>query len=177
MQTQNKDKHMSNKQQSDISIHDLKCGNILNYHTSEGDVLPTIIDWHDLKWLTEDPEGFNLVHSPIPLTEEWLADFNFENTYRSEFRLKFDHITHQEIGFDFSCVGYKSMEGFRFYGHYIKIQCVHQLQNLFYCLTGVMLSGSNLARHSPCDVCGSDEVIESPHMGSNCNRCHPIIGK
>ena len=73
---------------------------------------------------------------PITITKKWLVDFNFENTYRSKFRLKFDHITHQEIGFDFSRVKDKSMEGFRFYGHYIKVQYVHQLQNLFYCLTG-----------------------------------------
>jgi hypothetical protein len=25
-----------------------------------------------------------------------------------------------------------------------------------------------------CDVCGSDDVIEVPHMGKNCNRCHPL---
>jgi len=26
-----------------------------------------------------------------------------------------------------------------------------------------------------CDVCGSDDVIEAPHMGRNCNQCHPLI--
>jgi hypothetical protein len=25
-----------------------------------------------------------------------------------------------------------------------------------------------------CDVCGSNDVIEAPHMGKNCNRCHPF---
>ena len=25
-----------------------------------------------------------------------------------------------------------------------------------------------------CDVCGSTDVIEAPHMGRNCNRCHPL---
>ena len=25
-----------------------------------------------------------------------------------------------------------------------------------------------------CDVCGSDDIIEAPHMGKNCNRCHPL---
>jgi hypothetical protein len=25
-----------------------------------------------------------------------------------------------------------------------------------------------------CCVCGSDDVIEAPHMGKNCNRCHPL---
>ena len=26
----------------------------------------------------------------------------------------------------------------------------------------------------PCDVCGSNDVIEAPHMGRNCNRCNPL---
>jgi Ca2+-binding EF-hand superfamily protein len=25
-----------------------------------------------------------------------------------------------------------------------------------------------------CDVCGSTDVIEAPHIGRNCNRCHPL---
>jgi len=25
-----------------------------------------------------------------------------------------------------------------------------------------------------CDVCGSDDVIEAPSMGRNCNTCNPI---
>lgn len=25
-----------------------------------------------------------------------------------------------------------------------------------------------------CDVCGSTDVVEAPHMGMNCNRCHPL---
>lgn len=27
---------------------------------------------------------------------------------------------------------------------------------------------------SVCDVCGSDDIIEAPHMGKNCNRYHPL---
>jgi hypothetical protein len=27
---------------------------------------------------------------------------------------------------------------------------------------------------TPCDVCGSYDVIEAPHMGKNCNSCHPL---
>jgi hypothetical protein len=30
------------------------------------------------------------------------------------------------------------------------------------------------SEHLICDVCGSNDVIEAPHMGKNCNRCHPI---
>ncbi len=33
---------------------------------------------------------------------------------------------------------------------------------------------ANLCEPPPCDVCGSADVIEVPHMGKNCNRCHPL---
>jgi hypothetical protein len=34
---------------------------------------------------------------------------------------------------------------------------------------------SKMATPKPtCDVCGSENIIEAPHMGTNCNDCHPI---
>lgn len=72
----------------------------------------------------------------IILTKEWLIRFGFEDVYRSKYRLKFDHSNHYEIGYDFSRTEDKSMEGFRYYGNYIKIKYVHQLQNLYFALTG-----------------------------------------
>lgn len=82
------------------------------------------------------------IYDPIPLTEEWLIRAGFEIAYSSNFRLKFDHPKFTECGFDYSHVPDKSMEGFRYYGHYIKIKWVHQLQNLFFCLSGEELEFS-----------------------------------
>lgn len=73
---------------------------------------------------------------PIPLTEDWLLKFGFEITYSSNFRLKFDHPVHTYIGFDLSHTPDKCMEGLRYYGHYIKVNHVHHLQNLCLDLTG-----------------------------------------
>lgn len=73
--------------------------------------------------------------NPVQITEEWLLKFGFEKTYESQFRLKYDH-PRNYIGYDFSKTEEKSMEDFRFYGHYIKIKYVHQLQNLYFALTG-----------------------------------------
>ena len=72
---------------------------------------------------------------PIPLTEEWLVKLGFEKTYESAFRLKYD-LPCNFIGFDFSKTEDKSMDGLRFYGRYFKIKYVHQLQNLYFALTG-----------------------------------------
>ena len=33
---------------------------------------------------------------------------------------------------------------------------------------------ANKLKHLVCDVCGSEDVIEAPHMGRNCNTCHPL---
>ena len=131
---------------SAFSIHDLKCGNILNYDTAEGEILPTVIDWQDLKWLTEDPKGFNLVHSPIPLTEELILKFGFsDKDYKNGY-----------IGKDFKSGGmildfvlskpfqkgeWQNAYTFDFEGHrFIKFEFVHELQNFYYSITDEMLS-------------------------------------
>jgi len=130
---------------SAFSLHDLKCGNVLNYDTAEGEILPTVIDWQGLKWLTEDPKGFNLVYSPIPLTEELILNFGFsDKDYKNGY-----------IGKDFKSSGmildfvlskpfqkgeWQNVYTFDFEGHrFIKFEFVHELQNFYYSITGVML--------------------------------------
>lgn len=116
---------------SAFSIHDLKCGNILNYDTAEGEIMPTVIDWQDLKWLTEDPKGFNLVHSPVNISSEWLEKLGFCKTQNQTHKVRVcldgdDFIKHQmtyQFNSQFVC----------------KLKYVHELQNLHYSLTGEML--------------------------------------
>lgn len=121
---------------SAFSIHDLKCGNILNHDTAEGEILPTVIDWKDLKWLTEDPKGFNLVHSPIKLTNEMLLSFGFK-----------DEGTHLQLNLanNWCYEWFDNLLGFslckRNKGLKLGIiKYVHELQNLHYSFTGEMLS-------------------------------------
>jgi hypothetical protein len=124
---------MSNK----LTKADLRIGNILNYDIAEGDTLPTRIDWQDLKWISEDEVGFNLVHSPIPLTNELLLQLGFEhklingriNTYtKGDFQYRYSPykkgLTHRLLG---------SMKS-------NKITYVHQLQNLYFALTNQELT-------------------------------------
>ena len=117
---------------SAFSINDLKCGNLLNYDTAEGEILPTVIDWQDLKWLTEDPKGFNLVHSPIFLSSEWLNKLGFCKVQNEKHKVRIgldgdDFVKHQmtyQFNRQFIC----------------KLKYVHELQNLHYSITGEMLS-------------------------------------
>jgi hypothetical protein len=67
----------------------------------------------------------------IPLTEEWLVKFGFE-TY------KFDHKENQYRLKDRLVV--VRNESFYDYGSSVKVDYVHQLQNLFFALTGEELT-------------------------------------
>jgi hypothetical protein len=71
---------------------------------------------------------------PIPLTEEWLLKFGFEEVYRSKYRVKYDLTNNPKIGYDIAFKG-DFINGFRYVGEYLKIEYVHQLQNLYQSLT------------------------------------------
>jgi hypothetical protein len=70
--------------------------------------------------------------NPIPLTEEWLLRFGFElradrikNIHYTEYGIgKFIIATHQEV--DYWCL----------LGYEVNIKDIHQLQNLYFALTG-----------------------------------------
>ena len=119
-----------------IKENELRIGSILNYLTAEGDICLATIDCQDLKWLNEDPKGFNMVHSVIELTPEWLIKFGFEEKER-------DHSIIYFIGINFVTNDYLFditwIEGYSypFYRNgYFEIKYVHQLQNLYFALTG-----------------------------------------
>jgi hypothetical protein len=110
-----------------IQPQELRIGNILNYTTAENDILPTTIDWQDLKWISEDQKGFNLVHHPIALTEEWLLKFGF---HKKGLWYKKDD------AFIIGWIDNKSQISVGVNRNYsITYRYVHQLQNLYFALT------------------------------------------
>lgn len=127
-----------------FSLQDLKCGNIINYQVSEGETMPKTIDWKKLKWLTEDPKGFNLVHTGIVITDEILIQFGF--IYN---KIQFGN--NEELELDY-CSGTFSVFHNQYYNHRleskvllgIELIFVHQLQNLFYSISGQWLSFESL---------------------------------
>lgn len=114
-----------------IKSNELRCGNTLHYLTAEGDVLPTTIDWQDIQWISENEKDFNTVHRPIPLTQDWLKRFGFENKVFLNWSIS------KSIDQD-SYLIYK--------GHdcmYLHVKYVHQLQNLYFALTQTELTPSD----------------------------------
>lgn len=91
--------------------------------------MPATVDWYDLEWISEDPEGFNLVHDPIQLTEEILAKAGFHlNKDRSKYAMtgKWYHIVENNGEFVFRGLG----------ASVVVVKTLHHLQNLYYALTG-----------------------------------------
>jgi hypothetical protein len=130
---------------SAFSIHDLKCGNILNYDTGE-EIITTVIDWQDLKCLDENPDDFNKSHSPIPLTEELLLKLGFsDEEYKGGYIGKDFKSGNMILDFVLTKPLFKgpwqNYYTFDFEGaRHIKIEFVHELQNFYYCIAGEMLS-------------------------------------
>jgi hypothetical protein len=119
-------------EQAIIKPTDLRVGNILNYDTAEGETMTTVVDWQDIKWASEDPEGFNLVHSPVPLTGEWLLKFGFWQCEDTSYRWYKAH--NQDMGYiTIDIDDHTIMIGDSW--DFKETKYVHQLQNLFHSLT------------------------------------------
>jgi len=69
---------------------------------------------------------------PIVITEEVLLKCGFEETYKSSYRQRFDHIKKPENGYDFSFVENGHEIGFRYYGRHLDVKHLHRLQNLYF---------------------------------------------
>jgi hypothetical protein len=118
-----------------FTIHNTHIGNVLNFDTGEG-LLPTILDWQDIKWLSEDPEDFSEDHYPIVLTLEELGNLGFSGKDYDKGYIGID------VGdTDFVLTSHLKLEleaeGFYFefkYGGWPRIKkfnYVHTLQNFF----------------------------------------------
>lgn len=94
------------------------------------------VDVDDIKNINDDP----VVAKPIPLTEQWLKDFGFEmydyGALKDDFQIKlfkYGHTTYHRNTIE--------MDGAKGNWCYItKIMYVHQLQNLYFALTGEELT-------------------------------------
>jgi hypothetical protein len=123
-----------------IDVNELRCGNILHYTTAEGDILNTIIDWQDIKWISEDQKGFNLVHSRIRLDDD------------NVIKLGFDYFHKHNLGYKGESESFYLSDWYGdisvFYGNeQIEVYFVNELQNLYFAITGIELTFSEPLNH------------------------------
>jgi len=122
-----------------IKTNELRIGNLLNYQTAEGDVVTLTTDFGTIQWVTEDPKGFNLVHSPIPLTEDWLVKFGFEKpSIVGSYMKLFLSDDEKPPSLQILLIKKDVIKIYRsgICAYEAKCEYLHQLQNLYFALTG-----------------------------------------
>ena len=113
-----------------MEASELRIGNLVEYQSISGNYVNDIPKWTLLEILSVDILGadeFPDHYRPIPITEEWLLKFAFtkiNSTWygHGNFRIN--------ISFDLEWA-------FNWMG--ISLNSVHQLQNLYFALTGIEL--------------------------------------
>lgn len=123
-----------------MEVQELRLYNLLQY---ENDVVPVVglnLEKDKNLSLIQIQQGNSKIHvhsqqlKPIRLTSEWLSKFGFKESYRSDSRIRYDLPNFGKYDFDLSKD--KILEGFLYFGNYIRFHYIHQLQNLHFVLTG-----------------------------------------
>lgn len=123
-----------------MEVKELRLYNLLQY---ENDIVPVVglnLEKDANLSLVQIQKGTNKIPidsqqlKPVRLTSEWLSKFGFKESYRSDSRIRYDM---PEFGkYDFDLSKDKILEGFLYFGNYIRCHYIHQLQNLHFVLTG-----------------------------------------
>jgi hypothetical protein len=111
-----------------IKANDCRYGNYIEYGGSI-----TKLNEKEMCHFFRFPETYK----PIPLTEDWLFKFGFEKDLNLQFYKNFKNNKTVIIDFCFICLLGNS---------HVKINYVHELQNLYFALTKTELSWQNLEK-------------------------------
>ena len=116
-----------------MKANELRIGNLFQYQTSKGydyDVFTTKY----IQDLIDDPQDD--FFEPIPLTEDWLVKMGFDKKKigRNQFNMLFNWTNNIDI------IQYDDGSFYFDNSIMVKIEYVHQLQNLYFALTGEELT-------------------------------------
>ncbi|GGG59003.1 hypothetical protein [Epilithonimonas arachidiradicis] len=123
-----------------MKVQELRLHNLLQYEDNVVPVVGLNLEKDNDHSLVQIQQGNTRIpiHSqqlkPIRLTSEWLSKFGFVESYRSDSRIRYDLPNFGKYDFDLSKD--KILEGFLYFGNYIRCHYIHQLQNLHFVLTG-----------------------------------------
>jgi hypothetical protein len=109
-----------------MKAQELRCKNYVTIYGNLAQIVPNdFVKWSDEKWEMKD------IH-PIPLTEEWFLKFGFRLWPWGWVKKSTD----DSAGLRITIMGYFERSGDK----PVKIEYVHQLQNLYSALTGEELT-------------------------------------
>jgi hypothetical protein len=130
-----------------LSLHDLKCGSIVDYDTKDEQrgVEYMVINWKHLKIIAEKQDEFNLFYSARILSEYWMGEFGFKpgngnqyNKWIDEYENTSLFVNAYDEDFDAITVGICINQKHVWTTN--RIRYVHELQNLYHSITGIMLT-------------------------------------
>ena len=130
-----------------LNMHDLKCENIVNYNTKDEQkgVEYVIINWDHLRMVTGNQEAFNTIYSPRIISEYWMGEFGFKpgngnqyNKWTDEYENTSLFVNAYDEDFDAITVGICINQKHVWTTN--RIRYVHELQNLYHSITGIMLT-------------------------------------
>ena len=123
---------------------EFRIGNLVNYRII--DEIDERKQWYEVSRIDEfDFMQIDDDYQPIELTEEWLLKFGFEKhdtTYTTSYKPMFYFLIED---FEYKETGFKGFIyplteiGYFLSCQYVHLQHVHQLQNLYFALTGLEL--------------------------------------
>ena len=122
-----------------MEVKELRIGNYINIIADGHEHEPDTFQWSIDDYEYYETVMFNII--PIPLTEEWLLKFGFEyNSYPDSLTLNvlsFGRFNAYSISKDLT-IELSTQSGYMF--GTTKIKYVHELQNLYFALTGEELT-------------------------------------
>ena len=114
-----------------MKANELRIGNLVQLDGLKRPIKVSIIDTTETNSITK--------YKPIILTEEWLLKFGFERDGKYDFELKVNGIYFRGMCDDRQPIN-TSISIFNLPDCAIKVKQVHQLQNLYFALTGQELT-------------------------------------
>jgi len=126
-----------------MKIQELRIGNLINQHGQITKVYHLDIGGKSFYIINDMPihketfrhrDTHELIYSPVPLTEEWLIKFGFQEL-NMFWRIPVEDGVFFEVGYITDDKNFQ-FESPLSMGDEINLEYVHQLQNLYYALTG-----------------------------------------
>lgn len=124
-----------------IQANELRIGNLISFKESIDDIICIIATTNNVRLNKKRgiPVSINYLR-PIPLTEEWLVKFGFKNKSKTLFEKNF----YEKRIFSIVQHGFTKKFCFPAQNGVTEIKYVHQLQNLYFALTGKELEIKNV---------------------------------
>lgn len=133
-----------------IQPHELRIGNCLQ--RLDGSIL--YVTAQDILTISEWDKSKGLLPKPIPLTEEWLINFGFENDGHNDWkiadRLKMEYVfqIREDLEGNVSSCGVMGISFLDTVQNFAwNIKYVHQLMNLHFSITGTELPLTDKTQH------------------------------